>query len=347
VLLTAVDVAAANAWLVVAAGERDHHAWPINAIQDSGASRAAGDLAPRVFRGSLTSWQPPYFRESSSQNRLGELAQWERETLFPKHHLPHDISLVESSTSIRLADYETLLHVARQHGPRQPDGSLLPQPTALRLLGTDFLVLPPTQAPYFAQRLPGDPQGWPAFTSLWRMQRTFPRAWVVHEVQALPPLEQPRDSRALEERTREVLFPAGKPRDFLRTAVVETSEPLAEWATMRGNSAAANDSCRFMVEEPQRVQIEVELAQPGLLVLSDTWFPGWQATVTTAGQSREATIYRTNRALRGVWLPKGQHVVEFRYRPFSVFSGAMVSGLAWCVFCGGGAALALRRRGGS
>ena len=96
-------------------------------------------VPPRVFRGNLASWRPPSFRQKMSPNRMAEVAQWEHDTLFPKYHLPSGISLVESYGSIKLMDYESLLFVAKQHGPRQPDKSLLPQPTALRLLGTEML----------------------------------------------------------------------------------------------------------------------------------------------------------------------------------------------------------------
>jgi hypothetical protein len=62
-------------------------------------------------------------------------------------------------------------------------------------------------------------------------------------------------------------------------------------------------------------------------VLSDQYYPGWEASVETLGQSRPATILRTNRVMRAVALPAGTHRIVFRYRPKSVLFGAAISGL--------------------
>jgi hypothetical protein len=160
------------------------------------------------------------------------------------------------------------------------------------------------------------------------MQRTLPRAWIVHDVQVLPPLQQPLRIEAVNERTKAVLFPGDKARDFRTTAVVETDEPMAEWENTvvpASGILIADEPCRITHYDPQRVVIETELTRPGLLVLSDAWFPGWKAVVTSSGQSNEAPIYRTNRVFRGVWLPAGKQTVEFRFQPQSFFRGAAIS----------------------
>jgi uncharacterized membrane protein YfhO len=66
------------------------------------------------------------------------------------------------------------------------------------------------------------------------------------------------------------------------------------------------------------------LPQPGVLVLSDTAYPGWQATVN----GRAAEVYRANYAYRAVILDAGAHEVVYRYRPLSFFGGAAISAVA-------------------
>jgi hypothetical protein len=337
--LTAAEVALANAWLVVTAPAaiwRDES--PIAAaIQAPDGEAASGArLPPRVFRANLGSWRPAPFQERSSADRPAELAAWERDTLFPKYHLPSGLSLVESYGSIKLLDYESLLFVARQHGPKQADGSLLPQPTSLRLLGTEYLVLPEKHTPQFAERVTVANGNWPQDATLWRMKRTLPRAWIVHEVAVLPPLPRPLRMAAVDQRSREVLFPNRQARDFRRVAVVETDQPLAEWSRSSGAAEATEEPCRITHYGPRRVVVEAELAQAGLLVLSDAWYPGWKAMATSSGQSHELPIYRTNRVLRGVWLPAGRHTVEFRFEPASFYRGAWISGLSWILVAVGG-----------
>ena len=81
---------------------------------------------------------------------------------------------------------------------------------------------------------------------------------------------------------------------------------------------------------PSGEQIFARLSCPGMLVVAETWFPGWQATVD--GQDHE--IQQVESALRGVRLDRGAHVVELRYRPWSVYLGALMSlsGLLGAVF---------------
>ncbi len=59
----------------------------------------------------------------------------------------------------------------------------------------------------------------------------------------------------------------------------------------------------------------------GLLVLHDSYYPGWKAYV----DGKEAGLYRTDTAFRGVFVPAGVHTVEFRYRPLSFYVGLSLS----------------------
>jgi uncharacterized membrane protein YfhO len=60
------------------------------------------------------------------------------------------------------------------------------------------------------------------------------------------------------------------------------------------------------------------------VILTDTWFPGWSATV----DGRRAQIHQVYGAVRGVEVDAGTHTVEMRYRPASVIAGAALSLLA-------------------
>ena len=344
VLLTAVDVAAANYWLVATApadiwrGES-----PIAEAIRSKLAEDSNSSAPpsRIFRSNLASWRPAEFRRTRSADRPAELARWERDTLFPKYPLTSSLALVESYGSIKLADHESLLYVAKQHGPRQTDGTLLPQPTALRLLGTDFLVAPENQHPVFASQFAKQDAHWPSGAVLMRMNATLPRAWIVHKVEVLPPLAAPPRMAALDERADAVLFPNNRPRDFSSAAVAETANPHPEWnsTNIPKNVEASTETAHITHYEPQRIAIEAQLNEPGLLILSDTWYPGWRASVTTNGRTTETPIYRTNRILRGVQLPAGNHTVEFRYRPLGFTLGAVISSCSWLMLI---AALVIR-----
>jgi uncharacterized membrane protein YfhO len=80
----------------------------------------------------------------------------------------------------------------------------------------------------------------------------------------------------------------------------------------------------FLAYEPERVRVQVRTQSPGLLVLADTWMPGWQATV----DGSTTPIYVANHAFRAVAVAAGDHQVEFVYAPASVRAGLVISGAA-------------------
>jgi len=101
---------------------------------------------------------------------------------------------------------------------------------------------------------------------------------------------------------------------------------LAECATAPLASAPGPSTATAVIEHyaPHRVVIAAASDQPGYLVLTDTWFPGWTANV----DGREARVERADYAFRAVRLEPGRHEVEFRYEPGSVRLGLALSVLA-------------------
>jgi hypothetical protein len=119
-----------------------------------------------------------------------------------------------------------------------------------------------------------------------------------------------------------VLF-SGSPFDPRRTALVEDKLDLPEDCAGDGE---------IIEDKPTRVVIRAQMRTPGLLVLADRWDEGWRAW----RNGEPVRILRTNHLLRGVELPEGLNMVEFRYQPASLSFGVrlMAGGLAvllsWC-----------------
>jgi hypothetical protein len=78
------------------------------------------------------------------------------------------------------------------------------------------------------------------------------------------------------------------------------------------------------VYQPQYIAVEAQAQGRSLLVVSEMWYPGWQARV----DGQDAPLYRVDHALRGVVLTAGTHRVEFAYAPPSFRWGAGISLLA-------------------
>jgi hypothetical protein len=84
-----------------------------------------------------------------------------------------------------------------------------------------------------------------------------------------------------------------------------------------------------------RIKVKVDLDEPGLLVLSEIWYPGWKAIDECGGTRAEKKVYKTNYALRGVFLEKGEHTVEFIYDPESYKIGKAVTFAALALLAAG------------
>lgn len=74
-------------------------------------------------------------------------------------------------------------------------------------------------------------------------------------------------------------------------------------------------------DQADSVTINADLPQPGFLLLLDTYFPGWTASVN----GQPAHIYRADYNFRAVQLPAGKSTVCFEYQPRSFRLGLMLA----------------------
>jgi len=138
--------------------------------------------------------------------------------------------------------------------------------------------------------------------AVWQNLDVMPRAFIVHSAQIA-------DDHTALARLAEPAFPAD------RLVLLAEGNPLAT------NTASARDSVEIVDYQAERVQLLVITEQPGYLVLADSWYPGWNATL----DGRATPIYRANVLFRAVPLEPGTHTVVFEYRPGSFVIGATIS----------------------
>jgi uncharacterized membrane protein YfhO len=58
-----------------------------------------------------------------------------------------------------------------------------------------------------------------------------------------------------------------------------------------------------------------------MVIISQTFYPGWRASV----DGRPAKLYQADGFLDGIAVPAGKHVVTLSWRPWTVFTGAALS----------------------
>ena len=139
---------------------------------------------------------------------------------------------------------------------------------------------------------------------VYRNEAAVPRSYIVHDAEVI----EGRDA-ALQALASPDFQPAS------RAVVAEAIDGLP------GDRRLRSPAPRIVDHSPNRVVIQADAKAPGLLVLADLFYPGWKAFVDGA----ETPIFRVNYVVRGVFLPKGQHAVEFRYDPMSFMIGIAVS----------------------
>jgi hypothetical protein len=88
-----------------------------------------------------------------------------------------------------------------------------------------------------------------------------------------------------------------------------------------GQAADGVDVVGPIVRGADRIDLSVDLAAPGLLVLSEAPAPGWSAEVN----GRPAEILTVNAVSRGLALPAGAHEISMRFEPPGFAAGVIAS----------------------
>jgi hypothetical protein len=125
--------------------------------------------------------------------------------------------------------------------------------------------------------------------------------------------------------------------DFEPRAVAVTHEPAAGVGT--APSSAPAGSADISTYEDERVVVQARAARPSLLVLTDSWAPGWKAKV----DGRDADVQRVDYLIRGVAVPAGSHTVELSYEP-AVWTWGWVISLVTLIALAAAALIGWRRR---
>jgi uncharacterized membrane protein YfhO len=168
-------------------------------------------------------------------------------------------------------------------------------------------------------------------TRVYENTNAYPRAWVLRDIHVVSGEDDAFAFLEARSRRRDGAFNVNA-FDPRHEAVVEhhgkTTDRTLRALQDRRTECSAEDSDRATIERysAESVTVRVRAACAGLLVLPDTYFPGWRATVN----GRNQTIYPTDGAFRGVPVPNGTSRVEFHYEPpaFPIGIVLAVAGLA-------------------
>ena len=129
----------------------------------------------------------------------------------------------------------------------------------------------------------------------------LPRAFVVHQARVMSD-----DESALQAMGEGSFSPA-------REVILSDGEPL--------NTPLGEDEVTITSYTPERIVVEVNVAEDGYLILTDAYYPGWRASV----DGTQTAIRRADLLFRAVRLPAGSHHVILSYEPWSLRVGMAVT----------------------
>lgn len=123
---------------------------------------------------------------------------------------------------------------------------------------------------------------------------------------------------------------------FDPTTEVVIEEKPSKPDGMAGKPAKENKT-EIELYSPNRILVNADLKADGFLVLADTYYPDWKVYVDGV----EGKIYKTDYALRGVYLNRGSHKLEFVYesktlKMYGSLSGSVLiltlSAIIWIIY---------------
>jgi hypothetical protein len=305
-------------------------------------------------------WFPVQFGTTGNPQRYTELIAWARETLYPLFALPLGLEYSTTIGSLEVEDFAAFFHprpmpvpaaIAQRLGvpagqpivyfprrsfdiwgaryfliPASPDWSS-PERGIASFLDSTELVYPSADLVFQKQSVEGG-EPW-NLRHDWQLRRNlaaYPRAWLVHSAQVRSPASDP-NTRA--QRIRALIYmndplwsERGQPvLDLRQTALIETEDKNSLAGFLSRTAVGDSESVVVVNYEPQRVKLLARLDRPGLVILADTYYPGWRLTI----DGKPAPILRANRMMRGAAVPAGQHTLVYTYEPRSFQIGAIIS----------------------
>lgn len=294
-------------------------------------ARTSGLLIGGILAADLLTFGAPYFR-GYEVSRLEWPASFvgyvKKHPAFPFRIVspgnPHAADFGRSRLSglDHLGGYETLLlaryvELMNAVHERPTDGIVVyvspgrPHPV-LDMLGVRlWLVTPPaTPSPEWT------PVGQLGAAGIFESQRALPRAFLVGGTKVIPD----KESR--------LSFLAGESFDPTRLVVLE------EGLSLPPPEKPFPGRVHLRAMDHDRLAFDVDADHEGFLVLTEAYFPGWNATI----DGRSEPVLRANHLVQAVKIGAGKQLVEFTYRSrfltlglvlSGVVLGLSVAGLAW------------------
>ncbi len=116
--------------------------------------------------------------------------------------------------------------------------------------------------------------------------------------------------------------------DPARTAVLESDPGITAVLPSPGRHVPGGwplPSATYLETDPAHVRLDVTTADPAIVLVRNSYDPGWSATV----DGHPAPVLPADYLMQGVPVGPGHHIINLTYRDTSVINGLKASAAAW------------------
>lgn len=116
------------------------------------------------------------------------------------------------------------------------------------------------------------------------------------------------------------------------TVLLEENQPLSNKRLLTINGCNMNNkNCRSKInilkDNDQKVSVKVSNNYAGFLVITDTYYPGWEVYIN----GKKDFLYAANLNQKAVFLNKGDNIVDFIYQPHYFQKGLIISSISYFI----------------
>lgn len=155
----------------------------------------------------------------------------------------------------------------------------------------------------------------PIAPSIYKNRSVFPRVFTLARAKVVS-----NDKDTEKEKEKKILTEVENfnPKDYV---LLEKLPPgYKEPAT----ASFSTQEAKIILYSPHRIKIVSKTEEDKFLILSDTYNPYWKATI----DQKPAPILRADYGLRGLYVPKGNHQIEFSFHYSPFYYGLIISSIS-------------------
>jgi hypothetical protein len=109
--------------------------------------------------------------------------------------------------------------------------------------------------------------------------------------------------------------------DQLNSSVLSQETEVIEGITVKPGLPLTQKDIQVITDDHQYLKLKTVTDQPSILIVADSFYPGWQAKV----DNQAVKIYPANINQRAIVVPSGSHTITFAYHPASFYTGLIIS----------------------